>query len=659
MAVAQLGRGAFEAPWPQASWLSVLRRSIVTAGFLAGGLITGELSLWVFGAFGALQLGLGEAALPFWRLLRMIVLTIGAMAVVAFLGASLTGTWWTVVLLGGVAFLNGASVTVGPLPRTVGIGALAMGVIFAGLGDIDPGRATAWLVIGACTQGALWLVLWSAERDRTVRLVLANSIRSIARIARSADVTGRASSLGSAEVDEARATVAASGVPYGGSAGRVADAIDEVRRTTVAWQILHRPGYGPRLTVFQRLRYSVGLLREGPAPPGVAPPQGSWAVTQRLAQRIDELDEAIDALGEVDSAPSAPPPAARWRDWRGVSPGSPEFRHGVRLGLAVAIAQAVSLVVPTQHAFWIPLTCVFVVKPDWSFTVIRSVARVAGNLLAVLLVPFLLGVVVGLPVLVVLLVVIISAIAFRYFSGNYILGSFGIAGTILVLDQTLDPTAYLYDLRLLFTILGAVIGIVVSALVPARRGRTAVGLLADVMVGLEDWSRGVCAGLLDPATFDATETRRAAERERANLIRVRPAVEAALLEIGDTADARVLAVAVDTAGRAHLALLALGFEAHRLQQDGASGLAVRTDAVAAQQALAHAAQLLGRSPDQSRSADNPRVTDTSVGDSEPLRNPADDEERATALEVVRLRDAATDLSRYAEWLAVAPGRVAS
>lgn len=659
MAVAQLGRGAFEAPWPQASWLSVLRRSLVTAGFLAGGLITGELSLWVFGAFGALQLGLGEAALPFWRLLRMIVLTIGAMAVVAFLGASLTGTWWTVVLLGGVAFLNGASVTVGPLPRTVGIGALAMGVIFAGLGDIDPGRATTWLVIGACTQGALWLVLWSAERDRTVRLVLANSVRSIARIARSADVTGRASSLGSAEVDEARATVAASGVPYGRSAARVADAIDEVRRTTVAWQILHRPGYGPRLTVFQRLRYSVGLLREGPTPPGVAPPQGSWAVTRRLAQRIDELDEAIDALGEVDSVPAAPPPAARWRDWRGVRPGSPEFRHGVRLGLAVAIAQAVSLVVPTQHAFWIPLTCVFVVKPDWSFTVIRSVARVAGNLLAVLLVPFLLSVVVGIPALVVLLVVMISAIAFRYFSGNYILGSFGIAGTILVLDQTLDPTAYLYDLRLLFTILGAVIGIVVSALVPARRGRTAVSLLADVMVGLEDWSRGVCAGLLDPATFDANATRRAAERERGNLIRLRPAVEAALLEIGDTADARVLAVAVDTAGRAHLALLALGFEAHRLQQEGASGLAVRTDAVAAQRSLAHAAQLLGRSPDQPGLTDDPKVTDTSVGDSEPLRNPADDEERATALEVVRLRDAATDLSRYAEWLAVDPGRVAS
>ena len=641
MAVVQLARGAFVAPWPQATWVSVIRRSLVTAGFLAGGLITGELDLWVFGAFGALQLGLGEAALPFWRLLRLIGLTIAAMGAVAFLGATLAGSWWTVLLLGAVAFLHGSSVTVGALPRTVGIGALAMGVIFAGLGGIDPGPATAWLMIGACSQGLLWLILWSVERDRAVRLVLANSVRSVARIARSDDVTGRASSLASAEVDEARSTIVSAGVRYRESAFRVADLVDEVRRTTVAWQVLHRPGYGSRLSVFQRLRHSVGLLREGPVPPSTGPaPEGSWAVSRHLADRIEALDEAIDHLHDPDPASPPLPPPARWREWGGLTPGTPEFRHGVRMSLAIMIAQAVSLFVPTEHTFWIPLTCVFVVKPDWSFTVIRSVARVIGNLLAVLLVPFVLGAVLGYPVLVVLLVIVISAIAFRFFTGNYILSSFGIAGTILVLDQTLQPAPYLYDLRFIFTVVGAVIGIAVSALIPARRGRSATELLGGVASGLEAWTRQVCGGLLAPETFDFADSRQAAERERGHLIRLRPAVEAALLEPGDSADARVLAVALDTAGRAHLALLALTFEAQRMQRQGIPGLAVTSDAEVAQEALITAAEALGedvadRSPLQAGGT---------------LRVPADDEERAAALEVVRLRDAAVDIRNCAQWL---------
>ena len=64
-------------------------------------------------------------------------------------------------------------------------------------------------------------------------------------------------------------------------------------------------------------------------------------------------------------------------------------------------------------------------------------ARLAGNLLAVVLVPIAL---IGSEreAGLVLVVAVLSAVAFRYFTGNYVLGSFGIAGTVLVLDQTLN-----------------------------------------------------------------------------------------------------------------------------------------------------------------------------------------------------------------------------
>ncbi len=644
MAVAQLGRGALEAPWPQASWLSVFRRAVLTSAFLAGGLITGQLDVWVFGAFGALQLGLGEAALPFLRMVRLVVTTIVAMCAVAFVAASLAGTWWTVLLLGAVAFAQGSSVGVGLLQRSVGIGALAMGVIFGGLPGIDAARATLWLAIGAGVQGGVSLLLWWWERARSVRQLLANSVRSVARMSRTSAITGRSSSLASAEVDEARTTIRESGVPFQAAADRVADAVDELRHTVVAWQVLQRPGYADRLDVFQRLRHTVGLLREGPAPrvsDGERTDPDRWPVAAHLETAISRLDDAVGRLGDRDPEPQPVPAPSVWHPLQGLKRGSPELRHGLRMTLAIVVAQAVSLLVGADHSFWIPLTCVFVVKPDWAFTVVRSVARVGGNLLAVLLVPFALGIAVTRPSFLVLLVVILSAVAFRFFTGNYILGSFGIAGTILVLDQTLDPTNDLYYLRFVFTVVGAVIGIAVSALIPARRGHHAVTLFGDVVLGLQNWAREVCRGILDPAQLDDAAVQHAAERERNNALRMRPAVEAGLLEPGGPTDPRVLAVALEGAGRAHLALLALAFQARSMRSSGRTGLDVVSDVGHIDALLAEAAACLGVA-----AADSP-APPAAPHDCRP---PGTDEERAAALETVRLREAASDIAGCARWV---------
>ena len=142
---------------------SVARRSVVVVAFVTAGLVTGHLNVFVFAAFGALQLGLGEA-----------ILTLPAPGSAGdgvdrdhvcggLVALVLSGTWWTVPFLAAVAFVQSATVSVGVVARTVGIG---------GAGDGShlrrdrrrPVLATTWLAIGAVVQALVWLIFWHRER---------------------------------------------------------------------------------------------------------------------------------------------------------------------------------------------------------------------------------------------------------------------------------------------------------------------------------------------------------------------------------------------------------------------------------------------------------------------------------------------------------------
>lgn len=632
MAAAQLRRGALDAPWPQASWFSVARRSLVVTGFLVFALATGRLESAVFAAFGALQIGLGEAVLPLRALLRQSVLSVLGLIVVAYAAMTLSGTWWTVPLLAVVAFVQGASSTVGPIPRSVGIGALAMGVIFAGI-RADPAIAVTWLAIGAATQSCFAILFWRTERRRAVHVLLANSVRSAERISSAGHISGRNSNAASAEIDQAMHTIDSSGVPNRQAAVAVAEAVNQVRRNLVAWREIERPGLAERLRISGQLRHCIRALSGRQDAGDASAPGETWPVGSYLATTIGNLRDAIAHLPDADDRPRPVPETSNWGDWHGFRVGTSEFRHGMRMAFALALAQSLALVLPLDHSFWIPLTCVFVVKPDWAFTIIRSLARVGGNLLAVLLVPAITYAagdsVWGISVA----VLIVSAVAFRYFTGTYILGSFGIAGTILILDFLLADDANLYVSRIIATLVGAAVGIVTVAILPAWRSGQAIRLVDETVRGLADWARAVTYAVLYPAAVPEVQVRALAEAERANLIRLRPAVDAAIVEPWPAADPRCLAVIVDAASRAHLCLLALMFEADRRRALGEPGLDVGIAARSADTSFQEAVVLVGGEP---------RGYPLGVGPSP--ESPRSEPEIAVTVEVVRLQQAATDLA---------------
>jgi uncharacterized membrane protein YccC len=70
---------------------------------------------------------------------------------------------------------------------------------------------------------------------------------------------------------------------------------------------------------------------------------------------------------------------------------SEAFRHALRVGVTLAVSVAVSHLFPVGHGYWLPMTVMIVLKPDFAATLSRGLARSVGTLLGAGLVTLLLA----------------------------------------------------------------------------------------------------------------------------------------------------------------------------------------------------------------------------------------------------------------------------
>ncbi|MDJ0386108.1 FUSC family protein [Streptomyces sp. G-G2] len=64
-------------------------------------------------------------------------------------------------------------------------------------------------------------------------------------------------------------------------------------------------------------------------------------------------------------------------------PGSPVLRHALRVTAVASAGYLIGYVLPFGHAYWAPMTAVMVMRPDFSQTYSRAVARFGGTLVGV------------------------------------------------------------------------------------------------------------------------------------------------------------------------------------------------------------------------------------------------------------------------------------
>lgn len=582
----QLQASVTAMPLPVATTPSVWRRSLIITSCLVVGAALGHTEAGIFAAFGALQTALVEAALSRKRTTLLAVLVGGATISMAFLGSLVGQTWWAVPMLVLLAFGQGVVGLAGPLQSAPFVGALAIAVIFSGTAHTPAAalQTAGYVAIGVCLQVVAWLLFWRFERAQFLRRSFANELQMLIEIARQVSPTSKEVSLASAQPDKTRAVISDAEFPLEQQqvATLLGADIAFLRRAIIAWQLLQRPGSAPRLEVAEVIAKLRLVVLHGKAqassiePPALQHPD--WLVVmslqQALARVADRLDEFNIVMAELlpDPQPAPLESSASGSSEQSVAPVAakhPNFvarfrqldakviRHGWRMAIGIGIAEAISLLIPYGHSFWIPLTVVFILKPDWSTTVVRSATRVMGNSAAVAVVP-LLALWFGLnPYVVAAWVLCLALMMTKFFTGNYALSSFGLAGVVLLLDTILNPATDLYLERLLGTLIGAVIALAVAASLPSWRSENGWFLIAKSWVLLQHWSEAIKADLVSTSAEHRLAIVNLRDQIRLTLAEVREVSEAALLEPRPKRDPRLLVLTYGATQELQVNLLAL------------------------------------------------------------------------------------------------------
>jgi hypothetical protein len=359
-----------------------------------------------------------------------------------------------------------------------------------------------WYLVGTAAVGSATLVPWLWRRGVREREAVAELLAAAAELA---------TAIGTPDGRPARERLAA-------ASARARGAAHHVQAELVAFTA------------------AAAYARGHPVPPdAVAAIRTAGAQVRRglpIAVRLDHHDDPeLQALADaLDVSPSRPgaPLLPRWRlraALRSVVDRS-SVVNGVRIALCLGGATALTLALhQPDHSFWLPLTVAVIVCPEYASVFVRTVNRIAGTVLgAVLAVAVLVVWSNGVPVAVAAALALGAAVltAPKLYAWSVI----GVTASALLSASIARADPLLPVLRLLDTILGALVAVVVGYLLwPGARRLPAT---VDLQTALAAARAYLALATRPPQERPLWQTTRDDAYRLAH--RARGAAEAALLE---------------------------------------------------------------------------------------------------------------------------------
>jgi uncharacterized membrane protein YccC len=197
------------------------------------------------------------------------------------------------------------------------------------------------------------------------------------------------------------------------------------------------------------------------------------------------------------------------------------FRHAVRLMICVALGNSLGRMIHPYRAYWIPMTIVLVLKPEFAVTFSRGVLRIFGTLAGLLLATALFH---FLPIHTAMEIFLIALFTFltRWIGpANY--GIFGVsisALIVLLISITGLAPKEVIVARGINTIIGGAFALIAYLTWPTWERTRLPDLFAALLDAYGNSFRSVFRKLLDPASASARErehTRQASRIARSNL----------------------------------------------------------------------------------------------------------------------------------------------
>jgi uncharacterized membrane protein YccC len=182
-----------------------------------------------------------------------------------------------------------------------------------------------------------------------------------------------------------------------------------------------------------------------------------------------------------------------------LTPDSDACRHALRLAIVVTVATGLAQSISLGRGYWVALTAVLVLRPEFSITFTRGVARAAGTVVGV-------GIATGIDVLVhphgwVLVAFVAGAVwsSGAVFNASYTVFSVAVTGVVVFLLAGLDTHSVATgEDRLLATVLGAGLALGAYAAFPTWGSRPASQAVAKLAAATHDYVIAVLRSTVDP-----------------------------------------------------------------------------------------------------------------------------------------------------------------
>lgn len=561
------------------------RNAIGVALPLAIGALAGNVAYGLPSTIGALQTAFADRPGPYrLRLLRMLATASAAALTSGLAVACSRSAAASVLLLLVLGFGAGLLLTGGPAATQVGVAATAAALI---LGHRpEPASVAAHLALlvlaGGLGQVVLAVAAWPLGRHRPERLALAGLYRELAGVAQRPPGTHVGPPAGDT-VTGVRQTLYGLGHDHGPAVEAYRVLLDEAER--IRRELIVLAGQAERLrgagrtaqesAIRTALDESAGVLGELAAAledgrrtdPAVLGPVRA-AITAQLAvldeaaggdltaraaaARLRSLAGQLRAAVETARTGASEGRSGEEPDVYGVrrlrapvailranlTPSSAVLRHALRVSLLVAGSDLLVRLNGVDRGYWVPLTVLVVLRPDFASTFQRSSMRVAGTIVGLLLATALVHWIPGGQWYQVALVALFFFGMRLAGPGNLALSAVALAGLVVVLlaIDGIAPHAAV-QLRAEDTLIGGALALAAMLLSPTWERDLVPSRLGDLLAAY----RNYLAAVADPASDLARRQRtRAASRlartnARASVDRARaePVRGEAQVELGE------------------------------------------------------------------------------------------------------------------------------
>lgn len=187
---------------------------------------------------------------------------------------------------------------------------------------------------------------------------------------------------------------------------------------------------------------------------------------------------------------------------------STTFRHAIRLGVALALTTALYRVIPlpVQRGYWMTLTALLVLRPDFSSTFTRGIARFLGTLLGAVLVTLLVVAVNPSQWLLVVLDAVMAYLAFSVLFVNYAIFSALITiEVVLLLTFVVPQSLQTAEYRAIDTTVGGILALLIYVVWPSWERSKAADDVVKRLEAVRHYLAAVCEAYAHPGGYDESK----------------------------------------------------------------------------------------------------------------------------------------------------------